>query len=1036
MKHSQTGIATKLLFLMAGLLFAFTLKAQTISVSGVVSDPSGEPLIGASILAEGTSQGTATNIDGEYTLNVAPNATLVFSYVGYDVQKVPVDGRTTINVTMTENSVMLNEVVAIGYGTVKKSDATGSVAVIKPDEIEAGLATSVQDMLVGQTPGVVVTTSGGPEGNAQIRIRGEASLSASNDPLIVLDGVPLSSNGVQGMGNSLSMINPENIESMTVLKDASATAIYGSRASNGVIIITTKKGKAGKPQVSFAANMYVNTARKTYNTISVDDFRKAVLDRTKEGDSARDLLGNYNTDWQDQVLRTTVSSDYNLSVGGTAGILPYHASISYTNSNGIIKTSKMDRVVAGFNLSPKFFQDHLSVNANVKGYYIRNQFGNEGAVYDAISYNPTQPVYTHIPLRGNTGYSELFNGFYQHTQLNNKQGQDGTSFMNNAPINPLSNLLEYNNYANVYRSNGNLQLDYSFHFLPELHANLNLGYDVSKTNEMREVAPNSGKSWKDGPNQFGGGLINDEGMYEFQSNTTLDFYLNYKKDFEAIKSGLDVTAGYSWQRFYKETQNAGTVYTTAMPYFPVDNGDGSYTMNWVPGTENLIGTQYSPSPLSEDGLYYYKEHLQLLSFFGRLNYTFMDRYLLTFTVRGDATSRFKKENRWGVFPAVALGWKINNEAWMQGTAGWLSDLKLRLGWGQTGQQAVGEMNNYTLTYQQSQGTVLYPNGSWGTTYNPYFPNGINTDLKWETTTTWNAALDYGFFNNRITGTIEAYYRKTTDLLSWNMVPAGSLTTDYANQNIGDLENLGVEFNIQARPVVTNDFTWVLTYNIGWNKNKITKLINPEARYETGPEVGKDGKVMVNAEGHPASSFYLYQQVYDENGAPIEGAYVDQDGNGIIDANDKVFIGRSKDPKVTMTFGSQFRYKSWDLGFSLRANLGNYVYNNIEASESNYDRMFQYGLHNLVEADYYFETEQKMSDYYVRNASFLRCDNITLGYTWNNLLNDNLKLRLFAGVQNPFVITKYNGTDPEIASGVEASPYPKATTYSLGLVATF
>lgn len=1042
MKHSQTGIAGKLMFLLAGLLFAFTVQAQTISVHGVVTDPTGEPLIGASILAEGTNAGTSTNIDGAYTINVAPTGKLVFSYVGYDTQTVAVEGRQTINVTLQENSVMLNEVVAIGYGVVKKSDATGSVAVIKPDEIEAGLATSVQDMLVGQTPGVVVTTAGGPEGGAQIRIRGEASLAAKNDPLIVIDGVPLDNNSVQGMSNPLSMISPENIESMTVLKDASATAIYGSRASNGVIIVTTKKGQAGKPQVSFAANMYVNTARKTYKTMSTADFRQAIIDRSSEGSESRAFLGTADTNWQDEVLRTTVSSDYNLSIGGTAGWLPYRASVSYTNSNGIIKTSKMDRVTAGFNLTPKFFDNHLSVNANVKGYYIRNQFGNEGAVYNAISYNPTQPVRNNIALAGgNAGQQYLFNGYYQHTSPNNKEGKDGIGFMPNADTNPVSNLMERSNYANVYRSNGNLQLDYSFHFLPELHANLNLGYDVSKTDEVNEVTANSGISWRDGYNQYGGGYRKD--TYQFKSNTLLEFYLNYKNEFEAISSAFDVTAGYSWQRFYEENHNAGDVPTTGMFYYPYNNTgnygpssliNDTYYIDVVPGTEDNIGVPFVPSPLSPDGIYYYKDHLQLLSFYGRLNYILMNRYLVTFTVRGDATSRFSKDNRWGIFPAVALGWKINEEAWLQDASGWLSELKLRLGWGQTGQQDVGSSNNYTTTYQQSQGTVLYPNGLNGW-YNPYFPNGVNPNLKWETTTTWNGALDFGFMNNRITGSIEGYYRKTTDLLSNINVPAGSSTVNRLDCNIGDLENYGVEFNIQAKPVVTNDFVWTLSYNVGWNKNKITKLNDPDARYTTGDGVGPDGTVMVNAVGYPASSFYLYQQVYDENGAPIEGVYVDQNGDGIIDQKDKV-INHSKNPKVTMNFGSQFRYKSWDFGFNLRASLGNYVYNNVEASEGYYQRMFQYGLHNLVKADHYFESVQKMSDYYLRNAAFLRCDNITLGYTWDNLLKDNLRLRLFAGVQNPFVITKYNGVDPELAGGVESSPYPKSTTYSLGLVATF
>ena len=1033
MKHSKTGIAGKLFLLLVGLLCAIGASAQSITVSGTVTDPTGEPLIGASILAEGTSVGTATDIDGHYTINVAPQGTLVFSYVGYDVQKVAVNGRHEINVTMRESSVMLNEVVAIGYGTVKKSDATGSVAVIKPDEVEAGMATSVQDMLVGQTPGVVVTPSGGPEGGASIRIRGGSSLNASNDPLIVIDGVPLSNDGVQGMGNALGMISPENIESMSVLKDASATAIYGSRASNGVIIITTKKGKSGKPQVNFSANLYVNTPRKTYETMSTDQFRQAVMARSAEGSANRALLGNADTNWQDEVLRTTVSSDYNLSVGGSLGVVPYHVNVSYTNSNGIIKTSKMDRVTAGLSLTPKFFNDHLKVNANVKGYYIRNNFGNEGAVYNAISYNPTQPVRSWLAATGNAGQQYLWNGYYQHTQSNEKHDQKGISFMNNADINPVSNLMERDNYANVYRSNGNLQLDYALHFLPELHLNLNLGYDVTKTNETNNVEANSGIAWKDGHKQFGGGYGTD--TYQFTSNTLLEFYLNYNKEFEAIKSNLDVVAGYSWQRFYRESHNNGSVPFTPEYYYPYLNADNQYVIDVVPGSDANIGSPFVPSELSADGLYYSKSHLQLLSFYGRINYGFMNRYLLTFTLRGDATSRFSKDNRWGIFPAVALAWKINEESWMQGASGWLSDLKLRLGWGKTGQQAVGSTNNYTTTYQMSQGTSLYPNGLNGW-YNPIFANGVSPDLKWETTTTYNAGIDFGFLNNRITGSLEYYFRKTTDLLSFVSVPAGSSSVNMLNKNIGDLENYGVEFNIMARPIVTDNFNWTLTYNVGWNHNEVTRLNSPDAVYTTGPSIGSQGlTAMVNAVGQPVSSFYLYQQVYDEAGNPVEGVYVDQNGDGTIDQADRVFR-HSKDPKVTMTFGSQFRYKSWDLGFNLRASLGNYVYNNVESSNSSYARMFTYGLHNLVKADNYFENDQSLSDYYLRNASFLRCDNITLGYTWDNLIQDKLRLRLFAAVQNPFVITKYNGIDPELSSGVESSPYPKATTYSLGLVATF
>lgn len=1033
MKHLQTGIARKFFFLMVGLLFSVGLNAQTITVSGVVSDPSGEPLIGASILAQGTTVGTSTNIDGEYTINVAPDATLVVSYVGYDTQNVPVDGRTSINVTMQENSVMLNEVVAIGYGTVKKSDATGSVAVIKPDEIEAGLATSVQDMLVGQTPGVVVTQAGGPEGGGTIRIRGGSSLNASNDPLIVVDGVPLSNAGMGGLGNSLGMISPENIESMTILKDASATAIYGSRASNGVIIITTKKGKSGKPTVNFAANLYVNTARKTWKVLDANQFRSLLESRGM--DAALAATGDANTDWQDEVLRTTVSSDYSLSVGGTAGWLPYHAEISYTNNNGIIKTSKMDRVTMGFNLSPKFFDNHLSVNANVKGYYIRNNFGDAGALSSAISFDPTHPVRSNEPIvSGNSGFQYLYNGYYE---VHN----NGT-LNDNAALNPMGLLEQRDNHANVYRSNGNLQLDYSLHFLPDLHLNLNLGYDVMKSNLVDNWAANSATAYKN--HEHYGGAYNFD-QYQFRSNTLLNFYLNYKKEVESIYSNFDVTAGYDWQRFYNDGHYTGANGNSGYRVSPGLNtptylgkneaGQQTYGVTINESTIPLLGQNFQNDGVSPDGDYHWADRYQLLSFFGRLNYTFKDRYLLTVTVRGDVTSRFAKDKRWGVFPAVALGWKINQEAWMQGAAGWLSDLKLRLGWGKTGQQEIGETINYMALYAIASPSVSYPNGTNGW-YLPVYARGYNPDLTWETTTSWNAALDFGFLNNRITGSIEYYKRKTTDLLAYVAVPAGSSTTNMLNRNIGSLENYGVEFNIAAKPIVTNDFTWTLSYNVGWNHNEITELTTGASQLKTGGISGGNGNtVQIHAEGHPASSFYLFQQVYDESGAPLEGVYVDQNGDGQIDDSDKI-INKSPDPKVTMTFGSQFRYKKWDLGFNIRASIGNYVYNNVLSTKAVYNDLFTYGLNNVVENDYYFEQPRYMSDYYLRNASFVRCDNITLGYTWDNLLNDKLRLRLFGAVQNPFVITKYKGVDPEVFGGIDNSVYPRATTYSLGLVATF
>lgn len=1006
--------------------------AQKITVTGHVVDEMGEDLIGATIMEKGTKNGVSADLEGNFKITVPSNAILIVSYVGYDPMEVPVKGQTHLNIVMKSNSTMLQETVVIGYGSVKKSDATGSVAVINPNDIEAGIATSVQDMLVGQTPGVVVTTSGGPEGGANIRIRGGSSLNASNDPLIVVDGVPLDNGGVLGMGNPLAMISPENIESMTILKDASATAIYGSRASNGVIIITTKKGKSGAPQVNFSANMYVNQAAKKWEVFSGDEYRALFANRFGENSNEYKSLGDANTNWQNEVLRTTISSDYSLSVGGTAGFLPYHVNASYTNSNGIIKTSRMDRTTLGFNLSPKFFDNHLSVNANAKGFYIKNNFGSSGAVSGAISYDPTRPVYSNIPVSGNAGQQYLFRGFYEVMNVSNGLAQ----LNDNASLNPVGSLLNRDNYADVWRSNGNLQLDYQFFSVPELHANLNLGYDVSSTKDNNIQFANSAEAWKN-HDHFGG----EYASYQEQQkrNTLLDFYLNYKKEIDAANQMVDLTAGYSWQRFYNEgwyrgaNGDAGYRCSAALNY-PMVAGDGSYIINTKSETEDLIGKNFSNDPISADGNYHYKDRLQLLSFFGRGNYSLLNRYLVTFTVRADATSRFAKNKRWGIFPSVALGWKINEESFMESTQSYLNDLKLRLGWGQTGQQEVGSSINYMPMYSIASPTSSYPNGTSGW-YLPVYPRGYNPNLTWETTTNWNAALDFGFLNNRISGNIEYYYRETTNLLAFVAVAAGSSTTNMLNRNIGSLENYGVEFNIQAKPIVTDNFTWSVNYNIGWNHNQITALTGNTVFKVGGISGGNGNTVQIHKVGYPASSFFLYQQVYDDAGKPIEGVYVDQNGDGQIDEADKI-INKSPDPKVTMTFGSNFRYKEWDLGFNMRASLGNYVYNNVLSTKSIYKDLTGYGFNNLVKTDVYFESPRYMSDYYLRNASFLRMDNITLGYTFQNLLSNTMKLRLFGAVQNPFVISKYSGIDPEVFGGIDNSVYPRSTTYSLGLVATF
>ncbi len=1013
------------LVLLFAICLAFPALAQKISVQGTVVDATGEPLIGASVMAQGTTSGTATDFDGKFVIEVDPNATLVVSYVGYEPQNVAVEGRTTIKVTLQESALMLEEVVAIGYGTVKKEDATGSVSTIKPTEIQAGLSASVQDLLVGQTPGVVVTPSAGPEGSGTIRIRGGSSLNANNDPLIVLDGVPLSNQGTQGMGNALAMISPDNIETMTVLKDASATAIYGSRASNGVIIITTKKGQAGKPQVNFSATMTVNTARKTWDVLSAGEWKDLMASYWGANHEIMGYMGNADTNWQDEVLRTTVSQDYSLSVGGKAGFLPYRVAVTYTGNDGILKNSAMDRVTVGLNLTPEFFDGKLKVQANVKGYYIENQFSDTGAVGSALSMNPTIPVHTDYPMaEGSVDGYKLFNGYTTYMR--------GGIFNTEGVNNPLAMIESVDNVAKIWRSNGNLQLDYALHFLPELRFNLNLGYDISKTDEHKITAPNSPVAWD---SYFQDGAGTDLYTYQYRANTLLDFYANYKKYFDVIQSDIDVTAGYSWQYFYGKGHNNGSLFTSN-GFAITQDADGNYLLS--------EGTQRQGTTADSEEETYWKNHYQLVSFFGRLNYTLMDRYLLTFTMRADGTSRFSKDNRWGTFPSLALGWKISEEEWMEGTKDWMNEFKLRLGWGVTGQQDLGDSYfPYMAIYQASTIGSYYPwldgRGGWMSTL---YPQGYDSSLKWEETTTWNAGLDFGFLNNRITAALDFYYRETKDLLSYVTIPVGSATTNMLNQNIGSLENMGVEFGITARPIVTKDFTWTVNYNVAWNRNEITKLNNDGSYVTTGGISGPTGNTcQVHAVGYPANSFFLYEQVYDENGLPIEGVFVDQNGDNVIDDDDKV-INKSPDPKVTMTFGSTFNYKNWDFGFNLRASIGNYVYANVLSDKTTLNRTYRNSSpSNLIDSDFYFDgglstANLYMSDYWLRNGSFLRCENITVGYTWPSLLKDQLRLRLYGAVQNPFVITKYDGLDPEVFGGIDNNIYPRPITFTLGLVATF
>lgn len=901
-----------LLTLLVGLFLSIGAFAQQIAVKGHVKDTTGEPVIGANVLVKGTTNGTITDFDGNFMLNVPKDAILSVSFVGY--KSAEVKAASTVMVTLEDDSQVLDAVVVIGYGSVKKNDMTGSVTAIKPDKLNKGLITNAQDMMTGKIAGVSVISKGGAPGEgATIRIRGGSSLTAENDPLIVIDGLAMDNKGVKGLANPLSMVNPNDIESFTVLKDASATAIYGSRASNGVIIITTKKGQAGaRPTISYDGNVSVSTVKSTVDVMDGDQFRSFIKDIWGEDSEAYSKLGNANTDWQKEIFRPAVSTDHNLTISGGLKNMPYRVSFGYTNQNGIVKTSKFERYTASVSLAPSFFEDHLKINANLKGMIAKNRYADGGAVGSAVSFDPTQSVRSDDPY-----HQYYFDGYFQWNTDASSLNDDTwkRTFNGNAPGNPVALLEEKDDRAISKSLIGNLELDYKFHFLPDLHAHVNGGMDLSTGKQYTDVSPYSSTN-----NYYGSYGWEQKDKY----NLSLNAYLQYSKDF-TDKHRFDVMAGYEWQHFH-------------------DTSDQEY-WGLYPLSNNVVenrGQRYNNTSSGSATESY------LVSFFGRVNYTLLDRYLFTATVRQDGSSRFHKNNRWGLFPSFALGWKLKEEAFLK-DVDVLSDLKLRLGYGITGQQNINSGDYpYLAVYETNKDGSYYPILGEGITYRP---NAYNPDLKWEKTTTYNVGLDFGFLNNRINGAVDYYYRKTTDLLNSVFVSAGTNFKNKVLSNVGSLENSGIEFSINSKPVVTTDWTWDLGFNITYNKNEITKLTTGDSEnyyVAAGDNIGggRDMKAMAHAVGHPASSFYVYQQVYDENGKPIENEFVDRNGDGTINGDDRYFY-KKPTADVLMGLTSRLSYKSWDFSFSLRASLNNYVYNSVEAggSDCNPTSVYSFGALN-------------------------------------------------------------------------------------------
>lgn len=1006
---------------MLGLFLSVSAFAQS-TITGQVKDATGEPVIGASVLINGTSNGTVTDLDGNFSISVQPGATLTISYIGFQKQQVAAANGMVITL-QEDQAQQMNEVVVIGYGAVKKSDLTGSVTALKPDSKNKGLVVNAQDMLAGKVAGVSVTSDGGtPGGGANIRIRGGSSLNASNNPLIVIDGVAMDQTGIKGVSNPLSLVNPQDIESFNVLKDASATAIYGSRGSNGVIIITTKKGRRGL-QVSYNGSFTVSRNSKNLDVLSADEYRSLIAKKfgtdlytlDSNGNkvpTAYSRLGSANTNWQNEIFRTALSHDHNVAVSGQVGDwLPYRVSAGYTNQQGIIKTSNFERFTGALTLSPSFLNDHLKVTLNAKGMWTKNRYADGEAIKAARQFDPTQPVYA-------SGY-ENFGGYYQWlddgTALNDSSWPK--TYYSLATKNPVSILNLKNDRAISRDFLGSADVDYKVHGFEDLRFHVTAGVDVAKGRQVTDVDPAS-------PQAIYYGSYGWES--QLKRNMQLSAYAQYYHDFnDKAKNHFDIMAGYEWAHFWHNTKNA------YWSYYPSTNRDAT-----------LAGKQRNYAP------YYYATENYLVSFFGRANWSLMDgRYMVTATVRNDGSSRFKEH--WATFPSFAFAWRINEENLFK-QIDWLSDLKLRLSWGMTGQQeGIGDYNYFAIYEMNTGNESTYPISGNGSLARPkaYDPN-----LKWETTTSYNVGLDWGILKQRLTGSVDWYYRKTTDLLNSATVPAGANFRNQVMSNIGSMYNMGVETSLHWLAVNAKDFNWTMDYNFTYNYNKITNLNggnDPDYFVPTGGiSAGTGGNIQAQHVGNAVNSFHVFQQAYDKNGKPLEGVVVDRNGDGKITDADKYYYKAPAAP-VTMGFASRFEYRNWDLGFALRASLGNYVYNDAFASTSNMSNSEIYVKSKFlvnrptdVVADNWLSTETTsiQTDYWVQNASFLKMDNVTLGYSFANLLKqgswNGITGRIYGTVNNVFCLTKYKGLDPEVFNGIDNNLYPRPISFILGLNLNF
>jgi len=974
---------------------SFGVWAQTVVTGKVTESKAAKALPGVTVTVKGTRTSAQTGGDGTYKITAPANAiVLVFSSVGYTSKEVPITG-TSVDVVLAESSQQLSDVVVVTYGTRKKSDLTGAVTQVSAKDFQKGTNNSAEQLLQGKVAGLQVTSGGGSAGGgSRIRIRGGASLNASNDPLIVIDGVPVESNSIAGNGNLLNSINPNDIESMSVLKDASATALYGSRASNGIIIVTTKKGTKGRLKFNYNSQANIGKVTKTVDVLNGDQVREIINeDATKTGNNTfKSLLGNANTDWQSLIYQDAAGWDNNISMSGAVGgVIPFRLSGGYLTQEGILKTDKFERLTGNLNLTPKFFDDHLSVTVNAKMSQTKNRFADGGAVGAAASFDPTQDIYA----------NNKYGGYFEWLQADGKPiATNGGS----SQPNPLSLLYFRDNRSVVNRFIGNIQVDYKLHFFPDLHVLVNLakdhafgkGDDVRDTNLVTQVQA----SYKGRSDHYA----------QYKDNSLVETSLFYSKDIKSINSKIDVLAGHTYQDFTTNVYNyAGYSYGGVL----------------IPGTTPTFPTD--------------KPQNRLESYLGRLNFTMDNKYLLTASIRRDASSKFAAANRVGYFPAFAAAWKLKEEFFRNSST--LSELKIRFGWGITGQQDGIGNYNYLPVYVNSNSQAQYQFGN--AFYSFLRPGAYDPDLKWETTTTQNIGLDFGFLNNRISGSVEVYKKKTEDLLSTVPVAAGGNFDIQLLTNVGNIENKGVEFTLNTSPVKNDRFQWDFGFNITYNNSKITNLLKNQDPNFKGIEVGGiSGGTGNNIERHVVGyspyTFFVFKQVYDQTtGKPIEGLYEDLNRDGVINQSDR-YLYKKPAPDMLYGINTQFSYKKLTVGLAAHGTVGNYAYNNY-FSNSGVLRAVKNPLNFIsnVSTNYLdskFSNNQYISDYYIENASFFRMDNINFGYNVGKVFNNKTNLRVSATVQNVFVITNYKGLDPEISSSeqIDNNIYPRPRVYSLGI----